>query len=156
MPHTRSAKLAGWQIWLLTVSGGGLWLSGLAWVLLHYFGQVSGDFGPETNPLEPWLLRLHGFAVIPALLGFGGMMVVHIPKGWKSKRQRIAGLALTAISSVLILSGYLLYYVGVEVVRDWASLIHWAIGLTLPAAFVWHYLGRSAAKTKARVKAAGC
>lgn len=150
MPNTRSAKLARWQIWSLTVSGGALWLSGAAWLLLHYYGQVEGEFGSETNPLEPWLLRLHGFVLIPALLAFGGLMVVHIPKGWKDKGQRVAGLLLTIVTSALILSGYFLYYLGIEWLRDWTSIIHWVVGLTLPAFFVWHYLGRSALKRKTR------
>lgn len=142
MPNTRSAKLARWQIWLLTLSGTILWLSGAGWLLLHYYGQVQGEFGVETNPLEPWFLRLHGLVLIPALMGFGGLMVVHIPKGWKDKSQRIAGVALTAVMGLLIASGYLLYYLGIEWMRDWTSLIHWIIGLALPAVFVWHYVGR--------------
>ena len=152
MPNTRSAKLARWQIWLLTISGSALWLSGSAWLLLHYYGQVQGEFGAETNPLEPWLLRLHGLVLIPALLGFGGMMVAHIPKGWKDKNQRVAGIALTAAMSVLILSGYLLYYLWIEWLRDWTSLTHWIIGLALPAVFVWHYVGRGKVKANMRAK----
>jgi hypothetical protein len=148
MANLRTAKLARWQVWLLTVSGGLLWLSGAAWLLLHYFGQAQGEFGPETNPLEPWLLKLHGFVLIPALMGFGGLMVAHVPKGWADKPQRIAGIALTAVLSLLILSGYLLYYAGIESLRDGASLIHWLIGLALPIIFVWHYLGRSAKQQK--------
>ena len=146
MTFTRSARLARWQIMLLTISGALLWLSGAAWLLLHYYGQVQGEFGPETNPLEPWFLRLHGLILIPALLGFGGLFIAHIPKGWADRGQRIAGIALTAVFGVLILSGYMLYYVGSEGVRDWASLVHWVIGLAGPVIFVWHYLGRNAAK----------
>ena len=87
--------------------------------------------------------------LIPALLGFGGLFIVHIPKGWKDTSQRVAGVTLTVIFSVLILSGYLLYYVGIESVRDWTSIIHWVIGLGSPVIFVWHYLGRTATKRKA-------
>jgi len=140
MPNTRSARLARWQIWLLTLSGASLWLSGGAWLLLHYFGQVEGDFGPAMNPLEPWMMRLHGFVLIPALLGIGGMLIAHIPKGWTHAAQRVAGVALCAWLSVLIATGYMLYYVGAEDVRAWTSIAHWSFGLALPAIFVWHYL----------------
>jgi hypothetical protein len=150
MPNTRSAKLARWQIWLITISGAVLWLSGAAWLLLHYFGQVEGEFGLETNPLEPWLLRLHGLVLIPALLGFGGLFVVHMPKGWKDRHQRKLGIGLTVMLAVLILSGYMLYYVGDDDLRGWSSIAHWAIGLVTPALFIWHYLGHKpkAARTK--------
>lgn len=150
MPNTRSARLARWQILLLTISGGILWLSGAGWLLLHYFGQVQGEFGVETNPLEPWFLRLHGLVLIPALLGFGGLFIVHMPKGWKDESQRVAGVTLTSLVAVLILTGYMLYYVGGEWLRDWTSLIHWALGLGVPGIFIWHYLGRKNAKPKTR------
>jgi len=139
MRNTRSARLARWQIMLLTMSGGLLWLSGTAWLLLHYFGKTSGEFGPEANPLEPWLLRLHGLVLIPALLGFGGLFVVHMPKGWRDAPQRTIGIGLTALIAVLIISGYTLYYVSNEAFRSWASIIHWSIGIVVPGIFIWHY-----------------
>lgn len=140
MPNTRSARLARWQVMLLTISGALLWLSGAAWLLLHYYGQVEGEFGPETNPLEPWFLRIHGLVLIPALLGFGGLFVTHMPKGWKNRYQRTIGIALTTTFAILIISGYMLYYVGDEGLRDWTSIIHWVLGLSAPALFIWHYL----------------
>lgn len=140
MVQRRTAKLAGWQIWLLSLSGSVLWLSGAAWLLLHYYGQQPGEFGPEMNPLEPWMMKLHGLVLIPALLGIGGMLVAHIPNGWDYVHQRIAGVALCAVLFALSASGYMLYYVGDELVRDWTSMVHWIIGLVLPAVFLWHYL----------------
>lgn len=148
MPHRRTAKLASWQIWLLTLSGGALWLSGSAWLLLHYFGQTKGEFGPETNPVEPWMMKAHGLFLIPALLGIGGMFVAHIPRGWSHLRQRVAGIALCVTLALLIGSGYLLYYVGDEAARGWTSFVHWGIGLGLPAIFLWHYLNGLAARRR--------
>lgn len=142
MPNMRSARMARWQILLLTISGSLLLLSGGAWILLSYFGRIEGEFGPEPNPWQPWLLRLHGLALIPALLGFGGLFVIHVPKGWRSKNQRNTGVALLAIIGVLILSGYLLYYVGDDSLRNWTSVTHWVIGLAMPAVFMGHYLQR--------------
>jgi hypothetical protein len=146
MPNTRTAKLADWQIWLLSISGTILWLSGAGWLLLHYYGQSPGEFGPQINPMEPWFLRVHGLALIPALLGFGGLFVTHLPKGWKVKRQRYLGIALTTLVGVLILSGYMLYYVGDEALRDWTSVLHWSFGLGVPIIFIWHYRGRKTKK----------
>ena len=152
MPNLRSAKLASWQIWLLSLSGGGLWLTGAAWLLLHYFGQQPGEFGPAMNPLEPWMMILHGLVVVPLLLGVGGMFVAHIPKGWAFTHQRIAGIALGLVLVVLTVSGYLLYYLGDEALRAASSLIHWAIGLALPAVFVWHYVNGQRARRAVKAK----
>lgn len=148
MPHRKTARLASWQIWLLTLSGTALWLSGAAWLLLHYFGQTQGEFGPETNPLEPWAMKLHGLAVIPAQLAIGGMFVAHIPKGWNHGGQRLAGIALCLVLGLLIGSAYMLYYVGLENVRGWTSLVHWSIGLALPAIFLWHYVNGKRARRR--------
>lgn len=152
MPHRRTAKLASWQFWLLTVSGGGLLASGAGWLMLHYFWPVQGEFGLEPNPLEPWLIRLHGLMLIPALLAIGGLFVAHVPKGWDHKRQRVAGVALGSVLMLLIITGYMLYYVGIEEIRPWVSLIHWVIGLTLPILSTWHYLNARAARRKRQSK----
>ena len=140
MPERRRTQLAGWQIWLLSLSGGILWVSGVAWLLLHYFGQTEGDFGLEANPFEPWMMRLHGLAMIPLLMGAGSLLVEHIPTGWASGKQRILGSGLGSLLILLTISGYMLYYVGSEDLRGWTSLLHWAIGLALPLIFVWHYV----------------
>lgn len=148
MSNRRPSKLAVWQIWLLSLSGSALWLSGGAWLLLHYYGQTQGEFGPEMNPLEPLVMKLHGLVLIPALLAIGGMFVVHIPKGWSHTRQRVAGAALCAVLAVLIASGYLLYYAGDDALREWSSLTHWTIGLALPGVFLWHYVDGTAARRR--------
>jgi hypothetical protein len=152
MPHRRTAKLASWQIWLLTLSGGALWLSGCAWLLLHYFGQAQGEFGPEMNPFEPWMMKVHGLVLIPALLGIGGMLVAHIPKGWTHPHQRIAGIALCTFLTFLIVSGYMLYYAGDEIVRSSTSIIHWSLGLVLPAIFAWHWINGIRARRRVRAR----
>lgn len=148
MVHRRTARLASWQIWLLSTSGTGLWLSGSAWLLLHYFGQTPGEFGPEMNPLEPWMLKLHGFFLIPVLLSIGGMFVAHIPKGWDHRRQRFAGITLCAVLGALTITGYMLYYAGDELVREWTSLAHWTVGIALPAIFLWHYVNGLSARRR--------
>jgi hypothetical protein len=140
--NNRTAKLARWQLWLLISSGAALWLSGGLWLLLHHYGQVAGEFGPQTSPYEPWLLRLHGLALIPALLGIGGLLVAHMPKGWAYPHQRLAGSVLAALLLALTLTGYLLYYASAEGLRSWSSIIHWGLGLATPLIFIWHYQGK--------------
>jgi 4-amino-4-deoxy-L-arabinose transferase-like glycosyltransferase len=152
MPHTKSGRLALWQIWLIMCSGGILWLSGAAWVLLHYFGEIQGEFGPETNPAQPWLLKLHGLVLIPAILVFGSLLVAHIPKGWNDKGQRIGGIVVTGILVTLIISGYMLYYAGSDALREWSSTLHWIIGILLPVGFLWHYSHRYSNRKSIRKK----
>ena len=126
----------------LMVAGSVLWLSGLAWLLLHYYAPIEGDFGPEANPLEPWLLKVHGLATIAALLAVGGLLAAHVTAGWEVRQQRVRGLAIGAAVLVLTATGYLLYYAGNEQLRQSSSFVHWIVGLGSPGIFLWHRAGR--------------
>ena len=139
MLHLKTARLARWQVRLLCYSGGLLWVTGAIWLLLHNFGQIEGAFGPQTNPAEPWMMRLHGAAMLAALLGAGSLLVVHVWRGWHYRSERVLGLMLTIIVGLLILSGYLLYYVGDEALRPLISAGHWIAGLIILPIFILHY-----------------
>jgi hypothetical protein len=151
--HKRETpKLARWQSKTLMWIGLLLWVTGLAWLGLHYFGRAEGEFGPEINPLEPWTLRLHGLLIIPAYVLLGSLLVAHIPLGWKVRTQRSAGLGLAVVLLLLIVSGYALYYVGSVELREYTSLFHWTLGLAVPAFFYWHYRRRFAARLERKKK----
>ena len=126
----------------LMVTGSLLWLSGVAWLLLHFYAPIESDFGPEANPLEPWMLKAHGLAMIAALLAIGGLLTAHVLAGWEIRQQRIKGIAIGATVLVLTATGYFLYYAGNQQLRASASAIHWILGLGSPAIFLWHRAGR--------------
>lgn len=143
MNQSRSAAaLSPLHRWALMVAGGALWLSGVAWLLLHFYAPIESDFGPEANPLEPWMLKAHGLAMIAALLAIGGLLTAHVLAGWEIRQQRIKGIAIGATVLVLTATGYLLYYAGDQQFRESASAIHWILGLGSPAIFLWHRAGR--------------
>ena len=137
-----AAALSPRHRWALMVSGGALWLSGVAWLLLHFYAPIESDFGPEANPLEPWLLKAHGLTMIAALLAIGGLMTAHVTAGWETRQQRVRGSAIGATVLVLTATGYLLYYAGNEQLRASASTVHWILGLGSPVIFLWHRAGR--------------
>jgi hypothetical protein len=124
----------------LYIIGLGVWLSGALWLLFHHFFVEQGEFGPEFNPLEPWWLKLHGAFGFAAIWIFGLLWAIHITKAWPGLRRRWSGGVLTAIFAWLILSGYLLYYVGDESARSVVSVLHWGIGLVSPVCFGFHRL----------------
>lgn len=128
--------------WILYVAGVGVWLTGGLWLIFHYFLVKQGEFGPVTNPLEPLWLKLHGAFAFASLWIFGLLWGIHITRLWPHKRKRWSGGILTGTFIVLILSGYLLYYVGDDNVRPFISALHWVIGLACPCFFLWHRLAR--------------
>ena len=137
-PVRKSGSLGPSRRWGLYIVGAGVWLSGGLWLLYHYFFECQGEFGPTANPLEPWWLKLHGAFAFAAVWVFGLLWGVHITKGWPHKRRRWSGGALTGVFALLIVSGYLLYYLGDDKVRPIVSILHWGIGLACPIFFFVH------------------
>jgi hypothetical protein len=116
----------------------GVWMSGGLWLLLHYFFFRRGEFGPELNPLEPWFLKMHGAFAVAAIWMFGLLWSIHVTKLWPLSWRRWSGGLMAGVAAWLILSGYLLYYVGDDKARSIVSLLHWGIGLAAPLFFFWH------------------
>jgi len=113
-------------------------LSGVLWLWFHYYVRVEGDFGPTLHPLEPWWLRVHGISAAAFLIGFGSVLPGHVRRAWNAARNRLTGTVFFAVMVTLILTGYLLYYVGSESTRELMSLFHWSIGLAFPLLTLLH------------------
>lgn len=116
----------------------GVWISGGLWLFLHYFFLRRGEFGPEVNPLEPWFLKVHGAFAVAAIWMFGLLWSIHVTKVWPLSWRRWSGGLMAGVAAWLILSGYLLYYVGDDKARSILSILHWGIGLAAPVLFLWH------------------
>ncbi len=141
-PQQQSLRLSRSRRWGLYFASFGIWTSGGIWLLLHYFFKVRDEFGPQVNPSEPWLMKLHGAFAFGAIWVFGLMWGEHVTRAWPRGRRRFSGGVLTSAFFVLIVSGYLLYYVGNENARAVVSVLHWGIGLAAPLAFIWHRVRR--------------
>lgn len=117
-----------------------LWGSGALWLLFHYFARSEGRFGPEPHPLEAWWLKLHGLAMMLALVTFGSVFVHHVRRAWQLRRNRFAGGALATCSLWLAASGYALYYFADDANAGWLPLLHWIPGLLLPIVLTIHII----------------
>ena len=68
---------------------------------------------------------------------------------WRAHRNRSNGIFFIAIVTLLIASGYGLYYIGNERFRSWTSWLHLGIGLVFPILLVFHiWRGRVSRKVK--------
>jgi hypothetical protein len=134
-------------------SSWGLWLTGVLWVIYHYFMRVKGPFGFRTNPLEEWWLIGHGiFAVLGTFL-FGWLWSVHIVTGWDMRWRRRSGGTLAGVTIFLIVSGVLIYYIGNPDWLNWTAIAHWVIGIAALAVFFIHWLSKSRPRRAGTAKA---
>jgi hypothetical protein len=106
-----------------------LWLSGCIWMALHYFFQASTQFGPGPNPWEPVAIRVHGIVAISTVFLFGWIASRHVYIGWYRRRNRVSGIALSSICVLLVLSGYALYYLPDDQLRNGSALLHQVLGV---------------------------
>jgi hypothetical protein len=119
---------------------GTLWVSGIGWLLFHTFVHATSAFGDVPHPLEVWWLRLHGAAAFASVWLFGMLWAIHVLPAWKARR-RVSGIVLGVVASVLVLTGYLLYYGG-ESSRAVVSVLHWVLGLAALVPLLLHALRR--------------
>lgn len=115
-----------------------LLLTGVAWWVLNSWFSVETDFGPQPNPWQPWLLRIHGAAAMVALVVLGSLLPNHVRAAWRAHRNRFTGAGIIAFCAALTLTGYGLYYAGNDALRAATSLAHLALGLAFPLALIWH------------------
>lgn len=96
------------------------------------------DNGLSENPLQVWWLYLHAGTATLATWLLGYMSAIHVQRNWPSGLRRSSGLLFVTAFSLLVLTGYLIYYVSYDRPLMLISNIHWIIGLCAPAGFLLH------------------
>lgn len=113
-------------------------LSGLGWLADHYLFAGTGEFDDAHAAGEPWWLAVHGAAAMAALIAFGSLLPGHVARAWTARRNLGSGLVMLGLVSLLIATGYGLYYAGNESTRPWISLAHWFTGIVIAGGLVMH------------------
>jgi hypothetical protein len=131
-PLPRALRTATYSI------GGLLWLSGAAWLVLHYMLPQSTPFGPLPNPSEAPLMRVHGLVAVCGVFLIGWLSAAHVTTRWTRDRNRRSGLALGSTALLLVFSGYALYYT-TGLPHDAAAVAHEVIGVLAPLAALAHW-----------------
>lgn len=116
------------------------WLTGMLWLILHYFMARQGEFGAEPHPFEAWSLRLHGLAAFVVMFVAGLLWGVHVRPGLLGPKRRRSGILLLTLLGWLAATGWLLYYASADGLRDATRLAHWLVGLAAVFPFLLHAL----------------
>ena len=143
-PVPRAPELSRDRRRAVYLIAGGVWLTGAVWVVAHYFLLEEGPFGPAPHPLEFWSRAAHGAFAFASLWLLGLLWTVHIPAGWRSLRRRWTGGLIFGVSAWLVITGYLLYYLGSDELISTVTFLHWSVGLVSLAIFALHRWARDA------------
>jgi len=126
---------------------GVVFATGVIWAWLHYFVRTEDEFG--ASPTKAWILTVHGLFAAISLLLIGSLLPLHVKYAWRAHRNRANGIFFISMVTILIGTGYGLYYVGNERLRSITSWTHLAVGLVLPFLLILHiWRGRLSRKTK--------
>ena len=145
--HANGMKVNGMPQWLrrsVYLVGGGLWLSGCVWLVLHLFFQTPTSFGTEPHAWEPPLLLIHGVLGVPALYLLGWISSRHALDGWRMARRRLSGGIISSVLVVLALSGFALFFLTGDAVRTAVALLHEVVGVACLVPALAHWQTRSA------------
>ena len=118
----------------------GLVVSGILWLVFHYFLVIHGPSSVEEHPLQAWWLKLHGAMAMGFLIVLGALLPIHMRRNWLTRMNIASAVPLTLLIVIMIITGYGLYYAGSEALRPWISLIHWAAGLVSVPALIIHVM----------------
>jgi uncharacterized membrane protein AbrB (regulator of aidB expression) len=131
--------LSAWLSRTLYVGLGLLWLTGAAWLILHFFFQQTSDFGNAPHPWQPPLLVVHGICAVVATFFIGWVVGTHVEARWRREPNRVTGITLLSLFGTLAVTGLCSYYVTAESVRNGAAWLHELLGAlaVVPALVHW-------------------
>lgn len=140
--HSRSRavnfRLERWHRWAIYGVCAALFLTGLLWLVAHYFLRTPGEFGDTVHPLEHLSMQMHGAISMIAWFFIGSLLNNHIRRAHNAHRNVLTGWLMISLLTWLTVSGYGLYYLVTDNNHQIWSLSHWISGILLPVLLVWH------------------
>jgi hypothetical protein len=115
-----------------------LWVSGIAWLALHYFAARADEFGVMHHPLEAPLLLAHGVAALAALFLLGWFAAHHAGAMSGRRQSRLSGWLLSAFLAVLAIAGCAQFFLVSESWQAGARLVHEICGALLLVPALMH------------------
>jgi hypothetical protein len=118
---------------------GAVWLTGCVWLYLDQFQARRDQFGFSPHPLESPILLVHGIIAILSMYLFGWISARHILRWWSGGLRRISGAALTVFLTVLVLSGFALFFLIDDRLQHLAAVVHEVLGLAVTVFAIQHW-----------------
>ena len=118
---------------------GGVWITGCAWLVLHWLFETPDEFGIARHPLESTMLWVHGVLSIAFAYLFGWIMARHASEAWQQQKRRVSGGLLTTVILALSFSGFVLFFLTDSNWQAQSARIHEILGLVVTLFAVEHW-----------------
>jgi hypothetical protein len=129
----------GLRFWIYAVFAT-LTATGVIWLVADMLKNADDEV---WQMITADMLMLHGMTAMIALVLLGVMIPLHVQRSWRAGKNRISGAVMIGANAALIATAWGLYYAGSDLLRTFATDIHIAVGLALPALATAHVmLGR--------------
>lgn len=119
-----------------------LWASGCLWLAVHLGLERQSEFGPIPSPWEAPLMRIHGSLAVAGVFLLGWIGGSHVLARWTARRNRNSGLMLAATATMLIITGYALYYT-TDRLQSAAAAVHEVLGGAAILIALLHWVRRA-------------
>ena len=116
------------------------WSSGILFFIFKEWVRIEDTFSVGYHPLQNIFLKIHGASAFVLMILYGYFIAVHVLPGLKKKQLSKLGRTMTVTLGSLIVSAYLLYYVGHDLLRECISYFHVTIGFLLPFILASHII----------------
>jgi type IV secretory pathway VirB2 component (pilin) len=114
--------------------------SGAVSLSAKYLFATAGTEGPVLPAWASMASTVHGGFALLATVVFGATLGAHAYLYRRATYNRLLGYLLIAAFSILLLTGYGLYYLGNDTLRGLSSLLHWTSGIALLPILIAHVL----------------
>jgi hypothetical protein len=119
-----------------------LFVTGTVWLIGN--AKMDSPNGEFWQDVSAKMLVIHGGMAMLALIMLGALIPIHIQRAWRGRLNRLTGIAMVTVNTVLVLTAFGLYYAGSDTLRGWISDIHIAFGLAFPVVILVHIvIGRA-------------
>lgn len=138
--------MKAWEVRVIRWGFGLVSASGVVYGVMKYLLSGSDPDSRLGHPWQPAVLAAHVLAAPIAVFAMGLLLRGHaLPQLRRGEREgRGTGLALTAVGTPLVFSGYLVQVFTGETLRKGTGWIHAALGVLFALAFVMHVPGSRA------------
>jgi len=137
--HVVRRRAAGqWRGVGVTICSTVLAVTGVVLAVFRFVVPSNDPFTAYPHPTWPFVVAAHVLTTPIFFFLAGSMWRPHVVRHWKNRERRTSGTLVAAAAVVVSLSGYALFYAGIDGWREACRMVHTGTGLAATAFYSYH------------------